>query len=80
MKLRVVYAGEPAGFLLYDDETDRQVGTLWADSVVTYGVQTVPTVESLTRYQTAKLVIDGKSLKRLQRSHEVVKGPICVSL
>ena len=65
MKIKVVYPdGKFSNFNLIDDDTGELVGTLCANSVSSNGV---PKVEAMTRFQNAKFVLDGKSLKRLHR-------------
>ena len=65
MQLRVVYPdGKFGQFDLLDEATGEKVGYLFADSFV---CDHQPKVEAMTRFQNAKLVLDGKSLKRLQR-------------
>ena len=73
MKLKVVYVpgnqhNVTSHFSLVDEDTDEEVGVLYKpDGTLP------PSVESMTRFQGAKIVLDGKSLKKLQRDNEQAK-------
>ena len=65
MKLKVMYTEDKfTAFSLVDDITGEKVGILYANDLAT---DHLPKVEAMTRFQGAKLVLDGKSLKRLQK-------------
>jgi hypothetical protein len=75
VKLRVVMRdGDRENFYLEDLDTGEMIGTVKA--VMTLHGDLMPSVESLTRFQNAKVVVDGKSLRRLQALHN---APISVS-
>jgi hypothetical protein len=63
VKIRVVAREGAQGFHLEDEDTGEPLGTLKAE----LDLKGNPKVDSMTRFQNAKLVVDGKSLKRLQR-------------
>jgi hypothetical protein len=62
VKLTVMYAGGDRFDVM--DESDVVVGKLFASELKE---DKTPTVSSLSKYQNAKLVIDGKSLKKLNK-------------
>ena len=57
-------------FLLIDDDTGKEVGRLYGHGMLTLSQ---PEVEAMTRFQNARLALDGKSLKRLQRDVQRIK-------
>jgi len=69
MKIKVAMPDDNKfdGFLLIDDDTGEQIGKIAPVSCSAVGI---PKLEQLTRFQNAKLVIDGKSMKRLKKKIE----------
>lgn len=64
-QLKLTYPdGKFYKFQITDDD-NNVVGELYADRFVT---DHLPTVESMTKFQNVKIIIDGKSLKRLQKN------------
>ena len=59
MKLRLVASAVGGKCDLLDDDTGQKVGDIFASTV---------SVEFLSKFQGAKIVLDGKSLKRLGKN------------
>lgn len=61
MKFRLTFI-EPDNLHLLDED-----GELVGKMQIEEFINGIPTVKSMTKFQNAKIVVDGKSLKKLQR-------------